>query len=212
MPTEIERTLTIIKEHRQTFLDPQPYVYRLPDTDWKYLHISGAAARSTMQWLKNEYQGYERMTTEEVKENKDPVFCLVAEPEYKWWTGVVEWSTNFGDYAWFKNDFIMECWPHFDRFTLNMSTVIEQVPNITRFIKITPNLNQSMQNFAREQKLRMYGEFPYIKPRHRTVPYIKKMAEALKPALTKLMNEKPELREQLNDYISPDYKYYNKAL
>ena len=212
MPTEIERTLTIIRENKKSFLDSTPYLYELPDTNWKYLHMSGCASRSVMQWLKNEYEGYRRMPIDEIKENKDPVFCFLAEPEYRWWTGVVEWSTNFGDYAWFKNESVMECWPHFDRFTLNYSTLIEQVPNVKKFIKISPTLNLSVQEFARSEKLRLYGDFPYVKPRYRTVGYIKEMAKVLKPELNKLMDSKPELRQQLRDYVAPDYKYYNKAI
>jgi len=212
MPTEIERTLTIIRENKNTFLDATPYLYELPETKWKYLHMSGCASRSMMQWLKNEYAGYRRLTKEEIAENKDPVFCLLAEPEYRWWTGVVEWSTNFGDYAWFKNQDIMECWPHFDRFTLRYSTIIEQVPNVQKMIRISPTLNLSMQDFARQEKLRLYGDLPYVKPRYRTVGYIKNMAEVLRPTLNKMMDKQPELRQKLRDYVQPDYKYYNKAV
>jgi len=211
MPTEIERTLAIIKENQDTFLDSTPYVYELPGTEWKYLHLCGCASRSTMQWLKNEYEGYRRLTMDEIKTNKDPVFCLVSEPEVRWWTGIMEWSTNFGDYAWFKNETIMANWPHFDRFTINMSTLIEQTPNIKKFIKVTPSLNDNMQSFCRENKLRLYGNFPYVQPRYKTVGYIKAMAAALKPELNKILDKKPELREQLRDYVRPDYKYYDKA-
>ena len=66
-----------------------------------------------------------------------------------------------------------------------------------------------MQNFAKEQNLKMYGEFPYIKPRWRKVDYIKRMGEALKPELQKLMRRNPDLRQKLDEYLEKDYHYYN---
>ena len=68
-----------------------------------------------------------------------------------------------------------------------------------------------MQNFAKEHNLKMYGDFPYVRPRWRTVPYITRMAEALKPELQTLMRRNPELRQKLDEYLEKDYEYYNKA-
>lgn len=79
-------------------------------------------------------------------------------------------------------------------------------------IRISPTLNLSMQDFARQEKLRLYGDLPYVKPRYRTVGYIKNMAEVLRPTLNKMMDKQPELRQKLRDYVQPDYKYYNKAM
>ena len=59
--------------------------------------------------------------------------------------------------------------------------------------------------------LKMYGDFPYIKPRHRKIDYIKKMADALRPALKNLMRRRPDLRQKLDEYLEKDYQYYNKA-
>ena len=79
-------------------------------------------------------------------------------------------------------------------------------------IKIGPDLNEKMQNFAKEQDLKMYGDFPYVKPRWRTVKYIERMANALRPALKEEMRRRPELQLKLNEYIEKDYEYYNKAI
>ena len=68
-----------------------------------------------------------------------------------------------------------------------------------------------MENFCREQNLKLYGEFPYKKPRWRTVKYIERMAKALRPALETEMRRRPELRQKLDEYLEKDYKYYNKA-
>jgi hypothetical protein len=68
-----------------------------------------------------------------------------------------------------------------------------------------------MKSFAREHNLKMYGDFPYIKPRHRKIDYIKKMADALRPALKNLMRRRPDLRQKLDEYLEKDYQYYNKA-
>ena len=69
-----------------------------------------------------------------------------------------------------------------------------------------------MQAFAKEYDLKMYGNFPYTKPRWRHVQYINKMAVALKPALKTLMRRQPKLREKLDEYLHKDYEYYDKAI
>ena len=213
MPTSLEQTLQIVLSSNNHMRDKDPYIYDIPGSELCWLHNCGSAAKSTMNWLRRDYGKphiVTKLTTEEVKANTKPAFILLQEPEYRWWTGVVEWGTNFSDYAWFKNDKIMEWWPHFDRFTLAPWEVIEQV-RVEHFIKVSPDLNEKMQNFAREHSLKMYGEFPYIKPRHRKVDYIKQMAEALKPALNNLMRRRPELRQKLDEYLEKDFVYYNKA-
>ena len=112
---------------------------------------------------------------------------------------------------WWTNDKIMEWWPHFDRFTLAPWEVIEQT-KVEHFIKVGPDLNEKMQDFAKEHNLKMYGNFPYVKPRWRHVKYINQMAEALKPALKNEMRRRPELQLKLNEYLEKDYEYYNKAI
>ena len=104
----------------------------------------------------------------------------------------------------------MEWWPHFDRFTLAPWEVIEQT-KVEHFIKVGPDLNEKMQDFAKEHNLKMYGNFPYVKPRWRHVKYINQMAKALKPALENEMRRNPELRQKLDAYLEKDYQYYNKA-
>ena len=69
-----------------------------------------------------------------------------------------------------------------------------------------------MQDFAKEHNLKMYGNFPYVKPRWRHVKYINQMAEALRPALKNEMRRRPELQLKLNEYLEKDYEYYNKAI
>ena len=87
---------------------------------------------------------------------------------------------------------------------------IEQT-KVEHFIKVGPDLNETMQNFAREHNLKMYGNFPYVKPRWRHVKYINQMAKALKPALENEMRRNPELRQKLDAYLEKDYQYYSKA-
>ena len=210
MPTPIENTLAIILSPENKMRDKTPYVYDIPESNLCWLHNCGSAAKSTLHWLGKEYGNMRKMTTEQLKENQKPAFVLLHEPEYRWWTGIIEWATGFEDYAWFRNQKIMEWWPHFDRFTLAPWEVIEQT-KVEHFIKVGPDLNETMQNFAREHNLKMYGNFPYVKPRWRHVKYITQMAEALKIELKTEMRRNPELRQKLDTYLEKDYQYYNKA-
>jgi|TARA_Y100000590_G_scaffold270743_1_gene304037 hypothetical protein len=210
MPTPIENTLAIIYSPENKMREKDPYIYDIPESNLCWLHNCGSASKSTLQWLKRDYGGLRKMDDTQLKANEKPAFVLLHEPEYRWWTGVIEWGTCFDDYAWFKNDRLMEWWPHFDRFTLAPWELIEQV-KVDHYIKVGPDLNERMQDFAREHNLKMYGEFPYVKPRWRNVKYINRMANALKPALENLMRRRPELRKKLDEYLEKDYQYYNKA-
>ena len=210
MPLPIENTIAILLSPESKMRSKEPYIYDLPESNLCWLHNCGSASKSTLQWLRRDYGNMHKMNTEETKANEKPAFVLLQEPEYRWWTGVIEWSTNFDDYAWFKNEKLMEWWPHFDRFTLAPWEVIEQT-KVEHFIKVEHNLNEKMQNFAREHNLKMYGDFPYKKPRWRTVDYIARMGKALKPVLQKEIKRRPELKQKLDEYLEKDYYYYNKA-
>jgi hypothetical protein len=211
MPTPIENTLAIILSPENKMRDKTPYVYDIPESNLCWLHNCGSAAKSTLHWLGKDYGDMRRMTPEQLKENEKPAFVLLQEPEYRWWTGVIEWASGFNDYAWWTHDKIMEWWPHFDRFTLAPWEVIEQT-KVEHFIKVGPDLNEKMQDFAKEHNLKMYGNFPYVKPRWRHVKYINQMAEALRPALKNEIRRRPELQLKLNEYLEKDYEYYNKAI
>ncbi len=210
MPTPIEATLQIIFGPESQLRNKDPYIYDFTDQNLCWLHNCGSASKSVLQWLNRDYGKQSKLSQDKVNENQKPAFMLMQEPEYRWWTGVIEWGTNFNDYAWFKNEQVMEWWPHFDRFTLAPWELIEQV-NVKHLIKVGPDLPEKMTNFCREQNLKLYGGFPYKKPRWRTVEYINKMAVALKPALQKEMKNRPELRQKLDEYLAKDYEYYNKA-
>jgi|TARA_B100001971_G_scaffold161973_1_gene152164 hypothetical protein len=210
MPTPIENTLAIILSPDNKMRDKTPYVYDIPESNLCWLHNCGSASKSVMSWLKKDYGDMRKMNTEQLKENQKSAFVLLSDPKYRWFTGVIEWASCFEDYAWFRNEKIMEWWPHFDRFTLAPWEVIEQT-KVEHFIKVGPDLNETMQDFAREHDLKMYGNFPYIKPRWRTVKYIERMAKALKPALQNEMRRRPELEQKLDEYLEKDYQYYNKA-
>ena len=211
MPTLLEITISTILEEPNNMRDKTPYLYDIPGTNLSWLHNCGAANKSVMKWLHNDYGKMRRMTKEEMEKNEKDVFVLVADTEDKWWNGLIEWGTFFDTYAWFKNEKLMKFWPNFNRFTLAQWELIEATKNVKHFIKVDANLGERMQNFAKEQNLKMYGDFPYIKPRWRRVDYIKRMGEALKPALKNIMRRQPELRQKLDEYLEKDYYYYNKA-
>ena len=107
MPTPIENTLAIILSPENKMRDKTPYVYDIPESNLCWLHNCGSAAKSTLHWLGKDYGNMRKMTTEQLKENQKPAFVLLHEPEYRWWTGIIEWATGFEDYAWFKNEKIM---------------------------------------------------------------------------------------------------------
>ena len=97
MPTPLEMTLGIILSHDNHMRDKDPYIYDIPGSDLCWLHNCGSAAKSTMHWLRRDY-GKPHMVTklkpDEIKQNTKPAFVLLQEPEYRWWTGVIEWGTK----------------------------------------------------------------------------------------------------------------------
>ena len=90
MPTPIENTLAIVLSPENKMRDKTPYVYDIPESNLCWLHNCGSAAKSTLHWLGKDYGDMRRMTPEQLKENQKPAFVLLQEPEYRWWTGVIE--------------------------------------------------------------------------------------------------------------------------
>ena len=64
MPTPLEITLSIIFQEPNNIRDKTPYLYDIPGTNLCWLHNCGAANKSVMQWLHNDYGDMRRMTKE----------------------------------------------------------------------------------------------------------------------------------------------------
>ena len=55
-------------------------------------------------------------------------------------------------------------------------------------------------------------EFPWIRPRYKTVEWVTKIYEDIMPKFKAVVNESPELQKKLQEYLAPDYEYYIKAV
>ena len=185
-------------------------VMNIQDTDWNWLYLTGGAHRSMMQYLRENYPG-------KFTELKDPTqakgktFCILQEPKERWYKGIIEWSTCFGEYEWWKNDRIMEWFPHFDRFTLRYSEQIDQIPTIDKIFKLDKDFENKITDFIKDQKLKIELDFPHVKSRYRTVKWVRTVYNFVQPKFKKFVGNNPELQKKLDEYLAPDYVYYEKA-
>ena len=65
MPTLLEITISTILEEPNNMRDKTPYLYDIPGTNLCWLHNCGAANKSVMKWLNNDYGHMRRMTNGE---------------------------------------------------------------------------------------------------------------------------------------------------
>jgi hypothetical protein len=106
----------------------------------------------------------------------------------------------------------MEWFPHFDRYTLRYSEQIDQVQNVTEWIKIDREFSFKMENMIKKHDLNLKWEFPWVRPRYKRVPWVTKIYEEIVPKFKTVVNESTELQKKLQEYLAPDYDHYIKAV
>ena len=112
-----------------------------------WLWLTGGAMNSMIAWL-NEFHlnEFKEVAKDDVMKYDKDIFAILKEPEKRYWDGITEWSTCWGTHEWWQHDDIMEWFPHFDRYTLRYSDVIEQVPEIKHLWKLDNNLSDRMES------------------------------------------------------------------
>ena len=206
----IKNILDIILSPNNGMRSNKAMVIDIMNTDWNYLHLTGGAHRSVMQYLKDNYSG-QFTEYKYPNDTKGKTFCILQEPKERWYKGIIEWSACWGEYEWWKNDKVMEWFPHFDRFTLRYSEQIEQVPSIDKIFKLDKDLEDKMTQFITEQKLNHELHFPHIKSRYKTVKWVRTIYNFVQPKFKQFMDDNLVLQKKLDDYLAPDYLLYDKA-
>lgn len=208
-----DTVLKIIRSPQNGMRHTNPVVFDIKDKDLSWLHLTGGAQNSIMGWLQKYHRDdLSEVPMDKVKEHTGKKFVCLQEPEKRYWDGIVEWSSNFGTYEWWQHDDIMEWFPHFDRYTLRYSTQIEQVQNVTEWIKIDREFGFKMETLIKKYDFKLKWEFPWIRPRYKTVEWVTKIYEDIMPKFKAVVNESPELQKKLQEYLAPDYEYYIKAV
>ena len=177
-----------------------------------WLHLTGGAVHSIMAWL-NEFHlnEFKEVANDKIETYDKDVFAVLADPEKRYWNGITEWSTCWGDYEWWQHDDIMEWFPHFDRYTLRYSEQIDGVKEVKHFLKLDNNLSDKIENLAKEYDFKCPYGIEKIRPRYKKDKDVIKLHETITPKFKKLVQDSAELKQKLEDYLAPDVWYYHKA-
>ena len=177
-----------------------------------WLHLTGGAVHSMIAWLNefhlNEFKEIEKDKLESY--DKD-VFAILKEPEQRYWDGITEWSTCWGEHEWWQHDDIMEWFPHFDRYTWRYSDQIDGVPEIKHLLKLDKDLSDKIEALAKQYDFKCPYGIEKVRPRYKKDKSVIKIHETITPKFKKLVEESAELSQKLEDYLAPDVWYYKKA-
>lgn len=208
----INTILEIIRSPHNGMRFKNPIIMDIKNTKLSYLMLSGGAQHSVMAWLGKYYaKDIQEVKKDDVAKHTKDVFTILGEPSHRYWTGIVEWSSNFGNYEWWQHDDIMAWFPHFDRYTLRYSEQIEQVPSVKYTFKVGRDLSDKMKTFIDQQGLKLRFDFPHLKPRYKWAPDITQIYDEVMPKFKSLVESSPELSKRLEDYLAPDYSLYEAA-
>lgn len=202
--------LNIIRSPQNGMRTKNPVVYDIKGTDFAWMQLTGCAMWSVYQWLKDNNYTWTEMSPEQVKSGHKKIFALVAEPQERYWRGIIEWSSCFGEYNWWQHGDIMEWFPHFDRYTLRYSELLDQV-KIHDLIKVDNTLSSKMESFIKDNGMKLELDFPHVRPRYRRVKWVKKIYNFVHPKFKKFVEKDLILNQKLQEYLAPDYLYYEKA-
>lgn len=202
--------LNIIRSPLNGMRLKNPVVLDIKKTDFAWMQLTGCAMWSVYQWLKDNQYSWTEMSLEQIKNSNKKIFALVSEPRERYWRGIIEWSSCFGEYAWWHQKDIMAWFPHFDRYTLRYSELLDQV-KVHELIKVDNNLTTRMELFIKNNGLKLELDFPHIRPRYRRVKWVKKVYNFVHPKFKNMIDKDEILNKKLEEYLAPDYHYYEKA-
>ena len=223
MPTPLDEAIRIILDTRNSKLrDKTPRLYGLPKDPpkgWtsvkrmRYLDHDISGGRNIKRWLKRDYQCRKLIMIPkpyDQHEDQSEIFTGIRHPVERWWSGIKDFMYFMPYYAWWSNEKIMAQWPHFHRATLRQHDVMEEVkPH--HLIKIDKGLNERIINFARKHQLPCYGQLPHEKHLRHYKPDIMKMENQGEKQLKQWLVKNPNYQKQLDDYLEPDFQYWNKV-
>ena len=177
-----------------------------------WLWLTGGAVNSMIAWL-NEFHlnEFKEVAKDDVMKYDKQIFAILKEPEKRYWDGITEWSTCWGEYEWWQHDDIMEWFPHFDRYTWRYSDQIEGVPEIKHLLKLDNDLSDKIEALAKQYDFKCPYGIEKVRPRYKKDKAVINIHETITPKFKKLVEDSPELSQKLQDYLAPDVWYYKKA-
>ena len=177
-----------------------------------WLHLTGGAVNSMIAWL-NEFHlnEFKEVAKDDVMKYDKQIFAILKEPEQRYWDGITEWSTCWGEHEWWQHDDIMEWFPHFDRYTWRYSDQIDGVPEIKHLLKLDKDLSDKIEALAKQYDFKCPYGIEKVRPRYKKDKQVIKIHETITPKFKSLVQESPELSRKLEEYLAPDVWYYAKA-
>jgi len=177
-----------------------------------WLWLTGGAVNSMIAWL-NEFHlnEFKEVAKDDVMKYDKQIFAILKEPEKRYWDGITEWSTCWGEYEWWQHDDIMEWFPHFDRYTWRYADQIDGVPEIKHLLKLDNDLSDKIEALAKQYDFKCPYGIEKVRPRYKKDKTVIKIHETITPKFKKLVEDSPELSQKLQDYLAPDVWYYKKA-
>jgi len=220
MPTPMEQSIAIILGPESKLRDKTPRMYAMPEqepegwTDLKrmrYLDHDISGGRNIKAWLRNEYGGLVlQQPPFDKQKDQSEIFTTIREPKERWWSGIRDFMHMLPYYSWWENEKIMEQWPHFHRATLRIHDIMEQIKP-QHLIKVDDNLGDRMVRFAKRHRLLCYGAFPHLRHIRHSRNDIQVMEKKGRKQLEQWLIKNPDRQKQLDEYLEPDYEYWNKV-
>ena len=220
MPTPLEQSLAIVLGSDSKLRDKTPIIYALPEQlpeafknmkRMRFLDHDSSGSRNVKRWMKRDIgEIYLQTPPFDKQKDQSEIFTTIRNPHERWWSGIRDFMHMLPWYAWWLNDKMMAQWPHFHRATLRIHDYMEEVKP-QHCIKVDQNFGIRMENFARKHELIMYGAFPYLKPLRHTRNDYRQMENKGRSQLEAWLRKNPTYQKQLDDYLEPDYQYWNRV-
>ena len=177
----------------------------------RYLDHDISGGRNVKSWLRNEYGSLvlQQPPFEEC-EDQSEIFTTIREPQERWWSGIKDFMHMLPYYSWWENEQMMEMWPHFHRATLRTHDIMEEIKP-QHLIKVDENFGDRMVRFAKRHRLLCYGAFPHLRHIRHSRNDIQTMEKKGRKQLEQWLAKNPNRQKQLDEYLEPDYVYWNKV-
>ena len=223
MPSHLQEAIKIVTSPDSQLRDKTPRIYAMPKDEhmpkgftnlkrMRYLDHDVCGGRNIKRWLWRDYNPelILQQPPFDRYEDQSEVFTLIRHPEERWWSGIKDMFYFMPWYGWWGNDTIMAQWPHFGRGTLRYHDIMEQIKP-QHLIKCDDGLNDRIIKFAKDNGLLCFGNIPHEKALRHTKPDIKKLEDKGVKELKSWLKENPDRQQQLDDYLEPDWQYWNKV-
>ena len=223
MPTHLDEAIKIILGPESKLRDKTPRIYQLPEEKnmpkqftnlkrMRFLNHDVSAGRNIKRWLWRDYNPeiILQQPPFDNYEDQSEIFTLIRQPDQRWWSGIKDMFYFMPYYSWWSNEDIMQQWPHFTRGTLRIHDIMQDIKP-KHLIKCDDGLNDRIIKFAKTHGLLCYGNIPHEKALRHSKPDIKKLEDQGVKELKAWLRKNPDRQKQLEDYLDPDWQYWEQV-